>query len=76
MPTTIRFKLDDRLKSVIEHASKGEQFTVPYLEKTTLEPSLLLAKDEGVYLLSAAIPPFMEEVGGKTRHRVAYALRR
>lgn len=50
--STVKFKMDDTLKSIIAHAQAATEFSPGYGPKAF--PSLFLVKDDGIYLMSAA----------------------
>jgi hypothetical protein len=76
MAHALTFRLDERLHSIIDHAVKSPEMREYY--GTKIGPSLLLVKDEGIYLMSAGNPAQQDEeamaaAGGATRLLVQYA---
>jgi hypothetical protein len=53
---TLKFKVDEVLKSIVEHAQQAPHCKVAYRDENTKAPSLWLVKDSGIYLMSAGIP--------------------
>ena len=66
----LTFKMDDTLKSIIEHARAAKKYAAPYGGKPS--PALMFVKDEGIYLMSAGVPGYHKE-DGKPSHVVTYA---
>lgn len=55
MAGTLTFPIDDRFKSIVEHARQAKEHRPTYGQENP-QPALWLVKDQGVYLMSNGAP--------------------
>lgn len=72
MAGTLTFPIDDRFKSMVEHARQAKEHRPTYGE-TNPKPALWLVKDTGVYLMSNGAPMQQDPNVEKPKAIVCYA---
>lgn len=70
---TIRFKVDEKFRSIVEHTVANPKCRIPYTDKDG-PPCILLVHDCGIYLMSGSDVPQMDPATDDKCRVVAYAI--